>query len=199
MTVSHFEDLYTGDPDPFGLGDRWYERRKMEVVMASLASDRYQYIWDTACGTGHLAALLATRTERLLATDASPAACRLTADRLAGHEHVRVGVHLLPAPPADAPGDQRFDLVVLSEVLYYLDEQDRAAAVRTVTAASDPAVDAEVLAVCWRAHPSDASVSGEQSLQELDLALQATDWLSVVRHEDQDFVLRSWRRPGSPS
>lgn len=196
MTVSHFEAMYSADPDPFGLGDRWYERRKMEVVIASLASDRYRSVWDTACGTGHLAELLAARTDHLLATDASPAACRLTADRLADFQNVRVGVHLLPDPPA---GDRRFDLVVLSEVLYYLDEQDRAAAARTVTAVTDAAVDAEVLAVCWRDHPSDASVSGEESLRELHSALQATGWSSVVRHHDEDFVLRSWRRPGSPS
>lgn len=193
MTVSHFEDMYSADPDPFGLGERWYERRKMAVVMASLASERYSSVWDTACGTGHLAELLVPRSERLLATDASPAACRLTADRLADSPDVRVGVHLLPDPP---PGDRRFDLVLLSEVLYYLDDQGRAAAARTVGAVTDPSADAEVLAVCWREQPSDAAVSGEESLRELHSALQATGWSSVAQHQDEEFVLRSWRRPG---
>lgn len=196
MTVSHFEALYSADPDPFGLGDRWYERRKMDVVLASLASEHYRWAWDTACGTGHLAELLAPRTDRLLATDASPAAGRLAQERLADAEHVRVGVHLLPDPPA---GGGPFDLVILSEVLYYLDAPARAAAARTVNAVTDASTDAEVLAVCWRDHPSDASVSGEESLRELHSALQATGWSATVRHEDDGFVLRSWRRPGSPS
>lgn len=192
MTVSHFEELYSADPDPFRLGDRWYERRKMSLLIASLASERYRSSWDSACGTGHLAMLLAERSDLLLATDASAAACRLATDRLSEVRNATVATHLLPAPPEDGGP---FDLVVLSEVLYYLDADGRAAVARTVDAVTDRSTLAETIAVNWRHRPSDAQISGEESLLELDDALRSTGWSPVVRHDDEDFVLRSWRRP----
>lgn len=190
MTVSHFEELYSADPDPFGVGDRWYERRKRALLTASLTSERYRSTWDSACGTGHLATSLADRSDLLLATDASPAACRLATERLSGVQHATVATHLLPDPP---DGSGPFDLVVLSEVLYYLDAGGRAATARTVDLVADRSATAEVIAVNWRHRPSDAQTSGEESVLELDEALRSTGWSPAVRHDDEDFVLRSWR------
>ena len=134
---------YAEQDDPFGVGTRWYERRKRAVVAAALQRERYRLCWDAACGTGHLAQDLVPRCERLVASDAAARAVELTRGRLSGarepHERqvqdgpgaqsghdargargghdapgVQVLRHRLPAAP---PGLTGCDLVLLSEVL----------------------------------------------------------------------------------
>lgn len=196
MTVDHFEQLYSQDSDPFKLGDSWYERRKMDLVMASLAGERYRRTWDTACGTGHLAERLVARSEQLLATDASAAACRLAAARLSEFSSAQVAEHLLPATP---PSGGTFDLIVLSEILYYLDTEERADLVQVLDAVAERSCAAEVVLVSWRHHPDDADVSGADSALECDAALTSLGWSALVVHDDRDFVLRSWQRPAMTS
>ena len=61
MDETDFDELYRGDPDPFGVDNRWYEQRKQQVLLASLGQPRYRLAWDCASGTGHLSAALAAR------------------------------------------------------------------------------------------------------------------------------------------
>src|SRR6476646_3912390 len=62
-----FDALYRGNPDPFGVGNRWYEQRKQQVLLASLGQRRYRLAWDCASGTGHLSAALAPRCDSVVA------------------------------------------------------------------------------------------------------------------------------------
>lgn len=197
ITPEDFDRMYTADPDPFRVGESWYERRKIDVVVACLTEQRYYRVWDTACGTGHLAAVVADRCDQLLATDASAEACRIAADRLDRMPNVRVGVHELPAAPAATSG--AFDLVLLSEVVYYLAPQALDALAPMLQRATVRAAPAEIVVVNWRHHPSDAHSSGSSAVGMLAAPLQQLGWQPAVQHDDEDFLLRSWRRPaGSP-
>ena len=73
-----FETLYRANHDPWRVGTSSYEQRKLDIVLACLSRPRYCLAWDPACGTGHLAARLAERCDRVLASDASEAAVALT-------------------------------------------------------------------------------------------------------------------------
>jgi SAM-dependent methyltransferase len=192
ITPVDFDRMYAANADPFRVGDSWYEQRKIAVVLASLTSPTYHRTWDTACGTGHLAAALAPRSGYLLASDAAPTACRLTRERLAEFGAAETTVHTLPAAPPDIAG-QPFDLVVLSEVLYYLSPAESAEIPAMLEGATIGL--AEIVAVNWRHHPDDAHVSGTSAIEQLDLALREYRWLPAVRHVDEDFLLCSWRRP----
>lgn len=193
ITPTDFDQLYRGNADPFKVGESWYEQRKIAVAMSSLAAPQYREVWDVGCGTGHLAVALSGRCERLLAGDAAPEACRLTEDRLAGISHAEVELHELPAAPAGSVG--RFDLVMLSEVLYYLppDDIDATGAMVAEVTAKDRT--AEVMVVNWRHFPSDAHLSGVEAVDRLGPLLRELGWQSSVVHHDQDFVLHSWCRP----
>jgi ubiquinone/menaquinone biosynthesis C-methylase UbiE len=178
-----FDALYRGNPDPFGVGDRWYEQRKQQVVLASLAQRRYRLAWDCASGTGHLSAALATRCDSVVATDAAPTAVELTRDRCRDAS-VECEVSRLPAFPDSATGA---DLTVVPEVLYYLPDEARATTVARLARQRG-----ELVAVTWRHHPDDAHVSGSTSVEELDAALVDAGWVRAVRHDEQDFVLATW-------
>lgn len=186
-----FDRIYSANPDPFRVGDSWYEQRKVAIVLASLVDRRYRHIWDTACGTGHLAAMMANRCDGLLASDASAEACRISTERLAALPNVRVALHALPSAPEAA---DRFDLVVLSEVVYYLPSPALQAIAPLLEQVTVSDRTAEVVVVNWRHFPADAYCSGVDAVARLDYSLHERGWHSVVRHRDEEFVLHSWRR-----
>lgn len=191
MTVQppDFDAMYAADPDPWNVRDSWYERRKESVVLALLARERYDHAWDAASGTGDLALALSRRCERVTASDASPRAVALTGDLLSGVS-ASVVANRLPEVPALAEPP---DLVVLSEVLYYLPEADRLRALEAVGAAARPS--AELVVVHWRHHPDDAFLAGAVATEEADRLLRERGWERLVWHDDRHFVAASWVRP----
>lgn len=186
--VPDFDAVYRADPDPWRVRTSFYERRKLEVVLASLSAPSYDRAWDPACGVGELAARLGERSAAVLATDASVEAVRLTQARLTDVATVVVRRHALP----DAPGPESYDLVALCEFLYYLDSDDRRATLDLVDRLLSPT--GELMSVHWRHRPHDAWLSGAAVQAEIDAHLRQRGWLRLVHHEDVDFVLASYRR-----
>ncbi|GAA1672368.1 methyltransferase [Citricoccus zhacaiensis] len=203
-----FDALYRSDPDPFSVGSNWYERRKIAVVLASLARHEYALAWDAAAGTGHLALELSARCHRVVATDASAVAVAALSDQatevcseeaaddfpfspeMPGTGRLTVRQSALPTLPAEA---RAADLVIVSEVLYYLPGPARAATVQMLFG-----LDAEIVTVHWRHHPEDAYLSGEDCTREVDVALTAAGFFRAVLHEDRDFVLSTHLPASTP-
>ena len=186
-TAADFDDMFAADDDPWAYRTAWYERRKRAVTLAALPRERYRLAWEPACAIGVLTAELATRADRVVASDASPRAVALAAlpPDVAGR--VDLSVAQLPAAPPIPPGTA--DLVVLSEILYYLDDADRA---RTVELARDVlAPGGDLVAVHWLPRADDAHTSGgpvHAWLQSLP------GWTGLVHHDDEAFVLDVLRR-----
>lgn len=178
-----FEALYRADADPFDVAGSWYERRKQAAALALLPRERYRLAWDAAAGTGQLAAALGERADRVVASDAAAAAVELLAGR--GLEACRSA---LPAVPAAARGA---DLIVLAEVLYYLDPTGQAAAIEAAAAAAAP--EADLVAIHWRRDGADLATSGEDATRRLDETLAGREWTLVARLDDEAFAIRCWR------
>lgn len=185
MSTPDWDAVYAADSDPFEVATSWYERRKRDVVLASLSQERYRLIWDCASGTGHLAARLAARGP-VIASDAARAAVELTATQLADTDGLAVHSQL-PRVPEQA---RDAELVVISEVLYYLDRPDRRAVADAIQATSAH----EVVAVHWRHSPHDAYAAGDIVTDELGAHLYASGWRTSLTHEDTDFVVHGWKR-----
>ena len=191
---SYFDDLYAAAEDPWSLRTRWYEQRKYALTTAVLPRPRYADAVEVGCSVGELTAALAQRCDRLTAWDVSAAAVEQTRQRTAGLPGVRVEQRGIPADPLPP-----CDLVVLSEVLYYLDPGDLRAAVATVRAAVRPG--GTVLAVHWRHPVADYPQTGDAVHAVLR---QELDFSRVAVHEEADFLLDCWvaapatdRRAGS--
>ena len=191
-TVADFEAKYREDGDPWGYRHSWYEHRKYAVTLACLPRERYRSVWEPACSIGVLTDLLAGRADAVLASDGSPTAVA-AARRRAGAEslsqkRIDVSVQVLPARPALDPGGA--DLVVLSEILYYLDDSDRAQVLEHAGEVLAPGGD--LVVVHWRPHPHDAHLSGDAANAWVRERL---GWPVLVRHDDEHFVLDVLRRP----
>lgn len=185
ISIPDFDELYRRDPDPWKVRSSFYEQRKLALLLACLNAPSYRSAWDPACGIGEFAARLAPRTQRLLATDASAEAVQLTRQHCAGLSQVHVAEHRLPDPPPEHRRD--FDLVMLAEFVYYLDDEQRAATLTMVDGVSS--ADAEIVCVHWRYRPHDAWLSGEEVQAEVIAALGSLGWRHRVQHDDRDFVV----------
>ncbi|WP_313739080.1 SAM-dependent methyltransferase [Pseudomonas sp.] len=183
VDADYFASLYTDNDDPWAFRTRWYERRKRDLMMACLPHQRYARIFEPACANGELSALLAERCERLVCQDLDPTAVALARTRLSGFEHVSVQQARMPQ---DWP-EQRFDLIVLSEVGYYLSAQDwRQVIERSRASLTD---DGGLLACHYR-HPIEGC---PQDGPQVQAALAEHLGLHpVVLHEEVDFQLAYW-------
>lgn len=177
----HFDALYEGDEDPWRAGTSWYERRKRSVLLASLPRGRYRSAWEPGCSLGHLSAELARRCERLLVSDVSPRAVAATRARVIV-DHVTIELAQTPDQPPDI-AVASCDLVVLSELLYYLPDQARAETIALAHRLLEPG--GHLVVAHWRGHPADAHCSGEQANAEV----VAAGGKQLVHHLDEQFVL----------
>jgi SAM-dependent methyltransferase len=186
MTVDagYFRDCYAASPDPYGLAERWYEARKYAITVALLPRQRYGAAFEPGCSIGVLTALLASRCDSLLACDVVPDAVASARARTAGLPGVRVERRAVPGgwPP------HSFDLIVLSELLYYFDDADLDEVLRLATGSLRPG--GHLLAVHWR-HPAPHPRTGD----EVHMQLAAHAGLARLAHyHDADFTAEVYTR-----
>ncbi len=138
-----FAGMYATDPDPWRFATSDYERSKYAATLASLPRARYVSGLDVGCSIGVFTRQLCPRCDALVGLDVVPSVLDAARTRCADFPNVRFE---LAAVPNDWPAG-RFDLIVLSEVAYYLNRPDLARLVSRVQGALLPGGD--VVLVHW--------------------------------------------------
>lgn len=177
LSGEFFDATYGRHDDPWGYTDRWYEERKRALTLAALPEARFGRVLEVGCGIGVLTAQLAERTDDLLAVDVSAAAVDRARERVPG---VRVEVADIASRVPEGP----FDLVVLSEVGYYLDRPTLVRVLGELRAQLTPG--GTLLACHWR-HPVEAyPLSGDDVHRVLR---RTTDLTLLAEHRERDLLL----------
>lgn len=190
LPAGYFDDLYRDSDDPWGLGGSWYEQRKRALTMASLPRARFRSAFEPGCALGLLTELLAPRCDRLLATDIAAEPLAALAGRFGPQPQVQVRQLAVPGQWPDG----EFDLVVLSEIGYYLDHTDLSAVIARTVGSLAP--DGFVVACHWRHPAAGYPLTGD----EVHEALTAESGLvPLASHVEEDFRLDVLGRPGAPS
>ena len=114
--AAHFRRIYDADPDPWRFRTSVYEQAKYRRTIASLGDRRFRSGFEAGCSIGVLTRLLADRCDRLLAVDIVDAPLSAARKACADQPWVRFEQKQVP----DEWPDELFDLIVLSEVLYFL-------------------------------------------------------------------------------
>jgi peptidoglycan/xylan/chitin deacetylase (PgdA/CDA1 family)/2-polyprenyl-3-methyl-5-hydroxy-6-metoxy-1,4-benzoquinol methylase/GT2 family glycosyltransferase len=112
---STFETLFAPGPDPWKYTSP-YEQTKYEHTLSLLPPGKIEGALELACAEGHFTAQLAPRVGNLLATDISQIALGRAVHRCAALNNIRF--LQLDFTKDSLPG--RFDLIVCTEVLYYV-------------------------------------------------------------------------------
>lgn len=188
VATPYFDQLFAGNDDPWAFRQRWYERRKRALTLALLTRPRYASVFEPGCANGELSAELAPRCDQLLCCDTASAAVSLAKTRLLGFAHAHVQQSRLPEQWPAGP----FDLIVLSELCYYLDADDLHHLIDRALASLNK--DGQLLACHWRPAIEGCPQTGEQVhallQQRLNMPLMAS-------HHEADFLLDLWSRDGT--
>jgi len=183
---AYFEAMYQGDRDPWGFETSPYEAAKYARTLAALPGARFAHALEVGCANGVLTAQLGPLCDDLLAIDVSGTALDAARARCAEQSHIRFEKRQLPQ---DAP-DERFDVVLLSEVVYYFDraDVDRLAAYLTRALRSG----GHLLLVHWIGE-TDYPLSGDEAVAALQAALGPA--VVPVHAERRDrYRLDLWQR-----
>lgn len=184
--AGYFDAQFAQDADPWRYRTSWYEARKRALTLAVLPRARYRRAFEPGCASGELSAALAPRCDALLCADFAPRAVQIARLRLAAIGHVRVECLTMPD---DWPAG-RFDLIVVSEIAYYLGK----AGCEELAALATAALEADGTLVCchWR-HGGEAWMMDSADVHDAFASqAQRAALRRVVHAEDADFLLDVW-------
>ncbi|UZN03901.1 bifunctional PIG-L family deacetylase/class I SAM-dependent methyltransferase [Cellulomonas sp. S1-8] len=192
LPAAYFDDTYARHDDPWGFTDRPYEARKRALTLASLPDERYARALEVGCSIGVLTADLADRCDALTGTDVADAALERARGRLVDAPHVRLVRGALGGSGDDALPGGLFDLVVLSEVGYYLSWADLTAALPDLL--TRLARGGTIVACHWRHAVEDYPLPGDAVHRALTHAAQDAGLTRLVEHREVDLLLDVWSR-----
>jgi cyclopropane fatty-acyl-phospholipid synthase-like methyltransferase len=155
-TPGYFEQLYTSDPDPWRFATSDYEREKYAATLEALPAGRFSRALEVGCSIGVLTRQLAARCDTLLAVDVSETALRSAEDRCEDQPWVEFAKMAIPTEWPDG----EFDLILFSEVLYYLGIDGIHDAARRTLASLAPG--GAVVLVDWHG-PTDGACTGDEA------------------------------------
>ncbi|PZA12875.1 SAM-dependent methyltransferase [Rhodopseudomonas palustris] len=165
IPADYFEDKYRADIDPWRFQTSSYEREKYQATIAALGRPRFSSALEIGCSIGVLTGLLAARCDAVTAIDASPTA--ISAAAQSARPNVTFSVAILPR---EFPTGQ-YDLIVVSEVLYYFDDTDLQRVAGSCAKALRPG--GEIIACHWLGE-TDYPLTGEQASDRFAAALAVT-------------------------
>ena len=152
----YFESLYAESADPWGFETSQYERLKYERTLEFVRDRRYGRALEVGGSIGVFTEMLAPLCGNLLSIDVSEAALATARSRLADFPNVRVELRAIPEEMPKGP----FDLIVASEVLYYLPADTMLAALHAFERELAPG--GRLLAVHWRKETRTYPLQGDE-------------------------------------
>ncbi|WP_377475385.1 MAG: SAM-dependent methyltransferase [Microcoleus anatoxicus] len=117
---SFFDETYRQSTDPWGYTSSFYETSKFRTTIRSLPKGRFKNAFEIGCAIGVLTEKLAPKCDRLLSVDYSEVGLEEARKRCINLPQVRFEQMQIPQ---QFPTEQ-FDLILFSEVGYYLTKED---------------------------------------------------------------------------
>ena len=150
--LDHLHALYATTDDPWRFRSSPYEAMKYGATLDALPRESFDHALEIGCGNGELARRIAPRCAGYTGLDAVEVALE------AARRAVPAGRFVQGFLPCELPGGD-YDLVVLSEILYFLDPDG----IDALAAQIDRRwAGADVLAVTW-CGPSGHMLGGEEA------------------------------------
>lgn len=180
-----FEQLYRDLRDPWQYETSPYEADKYRRCLDLLPQHRYRRGLEIGCSIGVMSLAIAQRCDALLALDFAPTAVAIARQRSIPNARFEVG-----SVPQDWPSG-RWDLIVLSELLYYLEEDALEETIRLVV--RDLAPDGDCLVAGYTGETETRLTSQQANGQLLDALatarpahsvdqLSGPSWIASVFH-----------------
>ena len=178
LTTDYFTYVYNNSNDPWDYETSPYEKEKYGATIDALPKPYYNKALEVGCSIGVLTEMLAKRCNHLLSIDISDAPLQKARQRLKDNLHV---TFRQAAIPDEYPNDA-FDLVVMSEVGYYLSKEDLQTAKEKIINSLEK--EGDLVLVHWLPFVPDYPLTGDEVHQlflQPDIRLQHI----VSKHEEK--------------
>jgi 2-polyprenyl-3-methyl-5-hydroxy-6-metoxy-1,4-benzoquinol methylase len=156
LPEDYFNDVYRNNEDPWDFENSVYEHEKYKASIAALTKAKYQNVFEIGCSLGVLTRMLADRSTKLFAIDVAEQPLVKARERLTDHPQV---TFQKMAVPQEFP-DNQFDLIVMSEVGYYLSWPDLKILLERITDHLE--VNGQLLLVHWTPLVHDYPLTGDE-------------------------------------
>jgi SAM-dependent methyltransferase len=183
LSADFFEAKYKDSPDPWNFARSAYEQHRYDEIIKSLGERHFHRAFEPGCSIGVLTERLAAICDQVYATDISATAITRARARCSG----QLGVFIEEGSLTDSLPSAVFDLIVLSEVGYYLDSRALVALARNLTDCLTP--DGVILAAHWLGTSNDHVLTGDQvhDILSANLGLER-----IHSHRYEGFRLDLW-------
>lgn len=179
--ASYFDNLYGNSDDPWQFATSAYERDKYAATLAALPTRRFVRALEIGCSIGIFTRALAAHCDAVLAIDISALPLRPARKMCADLPHVEFRQCTVPAEFPEGS----FDLILASEVLYFLNRTHIAALATHTQRTIRP--QGFVMLVNWLG-PNDAPCSGDAAA-ELFIAASAPALTIASQSRTSDYRL----------
>ena len=156
LTPGYFDEVYRANADPWQFASSPYERDKYATTLAALPRSHYERAFEIGSSIGVFTAQLAPHCGYLLSVDVSETALAQARQRCTTLPHVELKKMQVPN---EFPSGQ-FDLILVSEVGYYLSPADLARTADKLLAAL--ARGGQLLLVHWTPVVHDYPQTGDE-------------------------------------
>jgi len=119
--AAYFAALYQANPDPWNFSGSPYEQQKYLATIAALQGMHFNRAFEIGCSIGVLTQLLAPQCDFLLAADIVETALDDARRRCAAMPQVSFANLRVPE---QWPAGPAYDLILCSEMLYFLSPED---------------------------------------------------------------------------
>ena len=163
VNQQHLQAIYAQCDDPWGFRSSAYEQAKFRATVNVLSRQIYASALELGCGNGELARHVAPRCDAYTGLDAVGSALASAKRAVPGGRFVQAYL------PCVLPEGQ-YDLIMLSEVLYFLDQAGLRSLGQQIVRRWP---EAEIIAVTWLG-PSGNPMEGEAALTAFSDAVTPT-------------------------
>ena len=155
LTPEYFEKVYEAKDDPWNFKTSEYEAAKYQATIDALPRRKYENAFEIGCSIGVLTEQLASKCATLLSVDVSEKALEQARKRCEDLPNVRIEKMEIPK---EFPSE-KYDLILVSEVGYYLAPTDWRRAMEKIFAHLND--DGQVVLVHWTPFVHDYPQTGD--------------------------------------
>jgi len=156
LQEKYFDDVYRYSEDPWSYETSDYEKKKYAATISALPKPHYETALELGCSIGVLTNMLSKKCSALLSVDVSDLALQKAKERLKSKPHIRFEKMFLPNEyPAE-----KFDLVIMSEVGYYLSLEDLKIAKEKIVSSLHS--NGDLILVHWLPFVHDYPLTGDE-------------------------------------
>jgi len=175
LPASYFETKYKTDIDPWRFRTSDYEQGKYRATIGALTRAHYRRGLEVGCSIGVLTALLAPYCDHLVALDGSETA--IAEAKRQELPNVTFEVRYLPEKFPQSP----FELILLSEVLYYFSAADLGRVAQLCLEALEPG--GEIILCHWLGE-TDYPLTGSEASELFAATVSPILPLRTILHDD---------------